>query len=330
MSRRAIGGVAAVLLFASAALAQEAPSAESVAAAKALFDDAQRAMDEKRYPDACGKFLASQQKVAKVGTLLNLADCYEKNGQTASAWITYNESISLGRKQGRPEYEEFARKKQQDLEGKLVRLTLVVPQEVRVEGLKISRDGAPVSEGEWGTGLPVDPGAHTLVVSAPKKQQWKSEIKVEPDRSLSVTIPPLEDAPQSWPTAQQPEVVERVVLKQGPFTPLRIAGVATGALGLGGLVTGAVLGVAAKSSYDGALKRCGGVANACPADAVSDGRTAHAMADVATVLFIVGAVGTAAGVTMFLLGAPSEVPLGATARVRPVVSPLGGGVEGTF
>ena len=332
MNRRTFAIAVALTMGVVPALAQEAgPSAENVAAAKTLFDDAQKAMDEKRYPDACAKFLASEQKVAKIGTLLNLGDCYEKNGQSASAWITYNEAISLGRKQRRPEYEEFAKKKAQDLEGKLVQLTIVVPPAVRTEGLQITRDGTPVAEGEWGTGLPVDPGAHVLVVTATKKQRWQSEVKVAADKSLTVTIPALEDAPQTvWPPAQQPEVVEKVVVKQGPFTPLRIAGIATGTLGIGGLVTGSILGIAAKSSYDGALKKCGGNPSNCTQDAISDSRTAHAMADVATVLFVIGGVATAAGITMFLLGAPRDLPVGATARVRPVLSPFGGGVEGTF
>ena len=309
---------------------EPAPSAENVAAAKTLFDEAQKAMDAKRYPEACAKFLASEQKFPKVGTLLNLADCYEKNGQTASAWITYNDSIALGRKQGRPEYEEFARKKAQDLEAKIVRLTLVVPPEVRVEGLAITRDGTAVSPGEWGSGLPVDPGAHTIIVTAPKKQRWQSEVKVEADKSLSVTVPALEDAPQSWPSTQQPEVVEKVVVQQSPFTPLRITGIATGALGVGAVVTGGILGLVAKSTYDGALKKCNGNPNACPADAVSDGRTAHTMADVATALFVVGGVALAAGVTLFLIGAPSDAPAPQQARVRPVISPFGAGLEGTF
>jgi len=95
-------------------------------------------------------------------------------------------------------------------------------------------------------------------------------------------------------------------------------------------VTGGILGLVAKSTYDGALKKCNGNPNACPADAVSDGRTAHTMADVATALFVVGGVALAAGVTLFLIGAPSDAPAPQQARVRPVISPFGAGLEGTF
>jgi hypothetical protein len=304
MIKRAI---VAIVLASSAALAQEeGPNAENVAVAKVLFDDGQKLMDEKKYPEACAKFAASSKKLPKVGTLLNLADCYEKNNQTASAWATYNDAIALGRKQNRPEFEEFAKKKTNELGPKLVRLTIAVPPDVRVPGMKIERDGGVLEEGEWSTDVPVDPGKHTIVVTAPKKIKWKTETDVV-DKSLTINVPKLDDAPQAWPNAQQPEVIEKVVVKPSPFTPLRIAGITTGAVGLGSVLGGLVLGIASKSTYDSALSHCANkMASTCPPDAVSDGKTAHTMADVATVLFVIGSVATATGVTLFLLGGPKE------------------------
>jgi hypothetical protein len=308
----------------STALAQQAePSAEAVATAKVLFDDAQKLMEEKKYSEACSKFHASVRKVPKIGTLLNLADCYEKNGQTASAWATYNEAIALGRKQNRPEYEEFAKKKTSELEPKLLRLTIAVPADVRVPGLTIERDGAVIDAGEWSTDVPLDPGKHAIVASAPKKIPWKTETELT-DKAVTINVPKLEDAPEEIVTP--PPVVEKVVIKPSPWTPLRIAGIGTGAVGVGGVVGGVILGIAAKSTYDGALGRCANkAASNCPPEAVSDGKSAHTMADVATVLFIVGGVATAAGITMFLLGAPKE---GRPAEASVWIGPSGAG--GTF
>lgn len=297
--------VASILFASSIAFAQgEAPSAENVAVAKVLFDDGQKLMDEKKYPEACAKFTASATKLPKVGTLLNLADCYEKNNQSASAWATYNDAIALGRKQGRPEFEEFAKKKTDELQPKLVRLTIAVTPDVRVPGMKIQRDNAMLDEGEWSTDVPVDPGKHVIVVTAPKKNNWTTEAEVI-DKSITVNVPVLEDAPEA--PMQKPEVIEKVVVKPGAMTPLRIAGIATGAVGIGGIAGGLILGIASKSTYDTAIARCANKnAATCPPDAVSDGKTAHTMADVATVLFVVGSVATAAGVTLFLIGGPKE------------------------
>jgi len=299
MIRRAL----VLFLIGTPARADDAPNAENVADAKVLFEEAQKLMDEKRYPEACAKFRASEHNAPKVGTLLNLADCYEKNGQIASAWATYGEAIALGRKESRPEYESFAKKKSDELEAHLVRLTIAVPAEARTPGMKIERDGARVDEAEWGAPLPVDPGMHHIVVTAPKKIQWATDAEIK-DASISVSIPKLEDAAQAWPLVSQP--VQQPIVEPSPWTSLRIAGIATSAVGLGGVTTGIILGVAAKSTYDGAFTKCGMSPTNCPPDAVADGKTAHTMADVATTLFIIGTVATGVGITLVVAGGPKE------------------------
>lgn len=316
------------IVFASAiARADDQPNAENVAAAKVLFDDAQKLMDAQRYPEACAKFQASQRNLPKVGTLLNLADCFEKNNQIASAWATYGDAIALGRKQNRPEYEEFAKKKASELEARLVRLTIVVPPEARATGMKIERDSLRIDEGEWGSAMPVDSGKHHIVVTAPKKLKWQTDIDVT-DKSVSVNVPVLEDAPQSWPSANQPEVVEKIVVSPSPWTPLRVTGIAVGAVGIGGIVSGTILGVAAKSTYDNARAKCAMPPAMCPPDAVGDGKTAHTMADAATALFVVGTIATVAGVTLFLIGAPHDQEAPKSARVS--FGPSSITFDGTF
>jgi len=315
----------ALVLVSGVALAQEGPNAENEAVAKVLFDDAQKLMEAKRYPEACAKFQASSKKLPKVGTLLNLADCYEKNSQSASAWATYNDAIALGRRQNRPEYEDFAKKKTTELEGKLVRITIVVPLDVRAPGMKIERDGLVMEEGEWGTDVPLDPGKHRIVVTATGKLKWETEAEIT-DKSLTLNVPKLEDAPEEPRNVPLHDVVEKVVVKPSPFTPLRIAGIASGAIGIAGLASGVILGVSAKSTYDGAIGRCvGKAANNCPPDAVTDGHSAHAMADVATALFVVGAVATAGGLTLFLLGAPKE-----QTQIQARLLPASFVIEGRF
>src|SRR4051812_33196417 len=106
MKRLACLVCAGVLAAAVPALAQD--NFQAVSAAKTLFEQGQKQIEEKNYDSACASFKASNESVARVGTLLNLADCYEKAGKLASAWGAYFDAISLGRRQNKPEYEEFA------------------------------------------------------------------------------------------------------------------------------------------------------------------------------------------------------------------------------
>ena len=311
------------------ARAQEGNNAEKVAAAKALFDQGQTLMDQKKFGDACAKFRASNDQVQKVGTLLNLADCYEKNGQNASAWATYNDAIGLGRRQGRPEFEVFAKKKTADLEPTLLLMTLVVPHDVMVDGLVVTRDRVKLDDGAWGVPIPVDPGTHVIEATAPKKLPWKGTIEITPDKKTAeIKVGPLADAPVDAPIIER-EVVTRVVERQGTWTPLRLAGVVTASAGAVALVGGGVFGGVAMSTWKTAKDGCGINYPVCDFNSDSPGKAdqAKTFATLSTVLFIGGAAAVSAGVLMFVLGGPKKQE---AARVFPLVGPGSVGLGGAF
>jgi len=337
MMRHAVITAGLVLaLFSGRARAQDANpnNAERVAAAKSLFDQGQSLMDQKNFGDACAKFRASNEQVAKVGTLLNLADCYEKNGQNASAWATYNDAIGLGRRQGRPEFEEFAKKKTADLEPTLSKMTLIVPREVIIEGLVVTRDGNKLSEGAWGVPIPVDPGKHTIQATAPKKLPWKGTIDINADRKVhELTVGPLEDAPVDAPVIQH-EIVTRVIEQRSFWTPLHIAGAIVGGVGVGALAGGGVFGGVAISTWKSAKDLCGPSIPVCAfnSDGPSKADQAKTFATVSTALFIGGGIAVAGGVTMLLIGKSKSTEQQATtaAHVWPLVGPGSLGVGGDF
>ena len=75
------------------------------AAAEALFDEAKKLANDGKFAEACPKFAESNRLDRGAGTLIHLADCYEKNKQTASAWATFKEAASaaqaISRRTGR-------------------------------------------------------------------------------------------------------------------------------------------------------------------------------------------------------------------------------------
>ncbi len=79
--------------------------------ARALFDDARLLMKTARYDEACPKLEAVKEIYAGPGVLLNLGDCYEKTGRTASAWAAFNDARSTAAAEGRGEHEAEARRR---------------------------------------------------------------------------------------------------------------------------------------------------------------------------------------------------------------------------
>ncbi len=334
MRRFAYATTLAGLVWATSASAQE--NFQAVAAAKTLFEQGQQQMEKNDYEAACASFKASNEAVARVGTLLNLGACYEKAGKLASAWGAYFDAISLGRRQNKPEYEEFAQKKKDELEPRLLKMTIVVPPEVKLDGMKITRDKQVVEPVAWGVPIAVDPGKHVIEATAPHKLAFHSEIVVDEGHKLvEVKIEKLADAPVAWPRANQPQIVERVVEVPSSWTPLRIGGVVVGSLGVASVVVGSVLGLVANDKYQTALKNdCGGNPNACTAVGVNNGNAAHDLANVATGLFVGGLAAVGVGVTLFIVGTPSRPSGEGQTAMHLHVTPLTGGAAamlgGTF
>ena len=112
---------------------------DAKAMAEALFKDGRRLMDEKNYAEACPKFEESHNLEAKVGTLLNMAICHEKQGKTASAWAEFTEVASQSRQRNDPERADFATEQVALLEPKLSKL--VVQSEHPYDEITITIDG---------------------------------------------------------------------------------------------------------------------------------------------------------------------------------------------
>ena len=161
-------------------------------AAEALFRDARRLLDAGNYKEACEKLAASERLDPAVGTLLNLAHCYEKLGRTASAWGTYREAITAAKLAGQADREKSARKSADALEPTLPHLTVTVSAEAKVSGLQVTRDGVAVVQEIWGTSVPVDPGEHVIAASAPGRKSWSQTINSTSGAAANVEVPTLE------------------------------------------------------------------------------------------------------------------------------------------
>jgi len=79
------------------------------AAAQTLFDEGRRLMAAGKLADACPKLAESQKLDPGVGTQFHLSDCYERFGQTASAWAGFLEVAAAAKSAGQNDREKVAR-----------------------------------------------------------------------------------------------------------------------------------------------------------------------------------------------------------------------------
>ncbi len=194
--------VAVAVLTSSAIPSRALAQAEDQAGARAVFTEGKRLMKAGKYAEACPKLEAAQKLYSSAGILLNLGDCYEKSGRTASAWTRFGEAASVATRSNRSDDADEARRRQEALEPALVRLVIRVPS--RVPGLVVARDGVTLDEAIWDTTLPVDPGDHLVRAEAPGYEPWSTSVSVtRRGDTVTVKVPKLAAAATVEKTAPE-------------------------------------------------------------------------------------------------------------------------------
>ncbi len=339
LRRLSLGLVVTAHLLAVTAASPIVHADPKAAQAEDLFQRGRKLMQEQKYEEACPLFASSQKLDPSLGTLLNLADCHEKVGKTASAWGEWREAAQLAIKEGDTKRADIATQRASQLEPKLMRLSVNVAQ--KVDGLVVSRDGEPIDPATYGLALPADPGEHVVEARAPGKKPWSGKVTLDKEAETeTVEVPALEDAPvEPKPAPAEPP---KVVAPPPPKDPgdtgstMRTAGLVIGGVGVAGLVTGGVFGLIASSKWSSGKDDCPG--NVCRTqEAFDETRDARRFANLSTLAFVVGGVCTAAGIGLYL-AAPSRASDAPTAdksasiRIAPTVAPsiVGLSLGGSF
>lgn len=304
--------------------------AQDAAQAERLFTEAKRLQATGNLAEACKAFAASQKADPSPATLMNLGDCYQKNQQLASAWAAYVMVERQVRGDGRyGAMADIAASRAAALEPRLSLLTINVADDVRVEGLTVSRDGVEIEAGAWNMSLPIDGGSHVITGRAPGHEPWSTTVTASPEGDRVAVEVPRFKAMRQPVTKGKTIIIDRS--RPSPFTPRRKVALATAGAGVAALVAGGVLGLRAQSLEDDATQTCPqgpmdtcGTAEAARANAYRD--DAHGMALGANLAFGVGAAAIATGAVLWFTGAPrarAESP-----RAVAVTPTLGLGLVG--
>ncbi len=301
----------AVALVVAAGPAHADPTAAERTIAEGLFKEGKKLLARGQIAEACDKLASSYQIDQAGGTLLNLGACHELEGKTATAWAEFNDALAMANKAGRVERQKAAREHIAVLERKLSRVTLIAPP--GATDVEVKLDGVVLARGALGTGIPVDPGEHTAVASAPGKVPWEKRLTIGTAESQTVQVPVLDDVSVPEPPPPPKPV----------GTWMKPLGVVAASLGAAGLGVGAAFGIRAVVLGGQVGNEChGGVCSAPGMDDVNQGRTS---ATVANVLLPVGAVLAGGGVALLVLSVSSSDKPAAAApaavRAVPVLGP---------
>jgi hypothetical protein len=203
------GRLGAAVLLGLSLLATARPAGAATDAekeAQKLFVEAMKLLTSKQYGEACDKLARSQELDPGMGTQFRLAECYEKLGRAAGAFIQYSAAAETAHAAGKLDREALARRRATALEPKVARLTITVPPAVAaLPGLEVTRDGAPLPEKLWGTPQPVEPGDHLVAVRAPGKKPWEGKVWAEASAKHTVAVGALEDVKLAAPPPPPPQ-----------------------------------------------------------------------------------------------------------------------------
>lgn len=262
-----------LLLIAGMSIAR-ADTQSNEATAQALFEAGRALIDAGRIDEACDKFVESQQLDPQVGTKLNIADCRIRQARLVEAYELFVEA--KGEPRASAYHVNYAGKKIQELEAKLVRVTIVAADADASVQLGTADKLDPRPRRGWDH-IVVAPGKLVIVASAPGRKSYRHEQAVEAGQTVTVAVPLLE-----------------VETRRRFGTPVILATV-----GGGLMVVSAALGLHAKSRYDtavGAVDQAG-----------VDG--AQTEADVATGFLVVGAITATVGLVIHVKSRRSRLSI---------------------
>jgi hypothetical protein len=273
-----------------------------------------------RCVEAIPHFLESARLEPKPKALLNLADCEGQTGDLLSARLHATRGRDLARQANDAELLGVADGQLATLEHRLPLLTIRL-------GPGAPRDAEVVLDGKavsMSTPIALNPGAHHVVAKAAGHSDGsfdvslvegaRAELEVKPGPSTSLPAPLAGQlAPATEQSSRATSTPGRQVLTYGAF-----------GLGGAGIALGVIAGIVADNKHGALEKACTG--NNCPSTAQGDLDSFHTMRTVSTVGYVIGLVGVAAGLVLWLT-APKG-PRDATAHAW--IGPTSSGLAGAF
>jgi hypothetical protein len=320
--------------------------------AQVLFVRGRDLAAKKKCKDAVVEFRASLNIVASPNARFALARCLVDMDLPLDAWAELTKTAAdarlLAAKEARySETADAADAEKKELLQKIVLLTLKVDHMTDDTTVKIADKDVP--RDALAAPIPLMPGAIEIVVYTAGKEVARTSLAVGPGET-TVTMdaqppPPKPPEPPPQPprpvTQVDPNDVPKDDLKKpppppppAPNTTLRTGAYIAGGVGVVGFGLFAIFGALEKGTYSDLQSACH--SGPCPASKQDDVSTGKSQQTIANIGLVVGAVGVATGVTLFILSRPKAAPGTNAAKIAPpptvsiVASPMFIGVRGSL
>jgi hypothetical protein len=324
MRTRFVFGALSVALLPMSRAAADEPSSADLATARTLGIEGMKLADEGNCKDAVDRLRRAENIHHAPTTLERLGECQIQVGQIVDGL----ESLRRVMRENASGNEAFQRAqdrardifdKNHDRPGKLTITVSGGPASPRV-----TLDGNPVPAAVLGIARSTDPGEHVIAASAAGYKSVEQRVKLSEKGSETVAIA-MEVDPNA--PKEQPKPVEPLVVKDRPTPGERkhnyVPAILATGVGVAGVAFGGIFGAVALSTKSNLDNQC--QSKQCPDSAKGTYDSARTQATLSTVGFIVGAIGLAAGITLFVF-APSS----GDAEVRAAVGPGSVGLAGKF
>ena len=282
--------------------------------AQALFEKAKRQYEGGKAKDAIDGFRKSYDVVGSPISRLFIARCLVVLGQELEA---FNELVqvkldAVDEAKIEPKYSETrdaADQERSELEAKVavvrVRVTADDDATLTIGGVVVPRRG-------WAEPMAVGAGPVDVVLTSAARTD-KRTVQARVGAPVEVALSTREPAPAAAAVATGP--TEGQLAAERRRQTLRTGAYVAAGVGAAGVVTFAVAGSIAKSNFNSLQDSCAGRCDPSKQSDVDSGRRTTTIANIG---LVVGAVGVAAGATLFVLSRPTtEAPASTAVSVGP-------------
>lgn len=313
------------------------PSEQDIAKAQLHFKKGSDFFTMKKYALALEEFKKSYGFVPSPNSHLYIGRCMVHLGNLREGYLELDQVVDEAAERAKTEEKyaptrDTAALERDEVGSKLALITVNVTGATPESKLFVG--GTEVPREQWGKPYPVTPGNTEVVVRTGSQPEVKEELKLTAGtkKEVALNATPATSSPTDSALAGGGDTGSTTpdpgAKSSGGTSNLRPYAYVAGGVGVAGLAVFGVFGAMANATYSDLEEMCKGP---CPQDRTDDVNAGKTQQTVANIGLIVGVVGVAAAVPLFILSSGSKsTEKASSSTTHVVIGPGFTGVRGSF